>query len=152
MFIKFVKFNKKFVNFYMLYFSNKLYATDNLILKLMNSAICKRVLEKDIFKEWSKILDHSFNNISGAIPSCMDNFTSMVRKEEYHSLLIGPSYLGRFAPYVFLYDVLEMWKGIEHHFGRNVEFLQLIDLSRNKLIGEIPKELTNLLELIQLNL
>ncbi|GLT82355.1 hypothetical protein SLE2022_007400 [Rubroshorea leprosula] len=45
-----------------------------------------------------------------------------------------------------------MWKGTEYEFEKNLKNLRLIDLSSNKLTGEIPQQICSLFELVQLNL
>ncbi|CAI8611176.1 unnamed protein product [Vicia faba] len=47
---------------------------------------------------------------------------------------------------------LLMWKGTEQQFKNYKLILRSIDLSSNQLIGEIPKEIENLIELVSLNL
>ncbi|KAK1364383.1 putative serine-threonine protein kinase, plant-type [Heracleum sosnowskyi] len=80
------------------------------------------------------------NEISGTIPSCFDNLTSMVQKGSEVSQHI--------------YSLLNPFKekGQEFEYGRNFAYLKMIDLSTNKLTGEIPKGITRLLELKGLNL
>ncbi|XP_062076817.1 receptor-like protein EIX2 isoform X2 [Humulus lupulus] len=45
-----------------------------------------------------------------------------------------------------------IWKGVEYEYQSILGLLRLIDLSSNKLTGEIPAEVTRLVELTQLNL
>ncbi|XP_031091402.1 receptor-like protein EIX2 isoform X4 [Ipomoea triloba] len=45
-----------------------------------------------------------------------------------------------------------IWKGIEREYGKNLKFMKFIDLSSNKLVGEIPIEITDLHMLNSLNL
>ncbi|CAL5190339.1 unnamed protein product [Lathyrus oleraceus] len=47
---------------------------------------------------------------------------------------------------------LLMWKGAEQQFKNNKLILRSIDLSSNQLIGDIPEEIQNLIELVSLNL
>ena len=47
--------------------------------------------------------------------------------------------------------MLVRWKGKEYEYENPIRLLRIIDLSSNSLIGEIPKELTYLVELVQLN-
>ncbi|KAK8358681.1 hypothetical protein V6Z11_A04G039100 [Gossypium hirsutum] len=74
------------------------------------------------------ILDLSVNKISGTIPSCLNNFTSMTKK-----------------------PALLTWKGTKQSYPQ-LGLLLAIDLSCNKLTGEIPEELSSLRELVALNL
>jgi len=45
-----------------------------------------------------------------------------------------------------------MWKGAEQQFKNNKLILRSIDLSSNQLIGNIPEDIRNLIELVSLNL
>ncbi|XVF04200.1 hypothetical protein REPUB_Repub05bG0061900 [Reevesia pubescens] len=49
-------------------------------------------------------------------------------------------------------EALLMWKGEKHKYDKILGLLLAIDLSSNKLVGEIPEELTSLQELVALNL
>ncbi|PON98097.1 LRR domain containing protein, partial [Trema orientale] len=105
-----------------------------------------------------QILDLSSNNLSGAIPSCIENFTSMVRKGHLMatiSIIIRPH--GVLGYLTFSFDIYEsiasiMWKGLEYKYDNILGLLRIIDLSSNKLTGEIPVEVTHLVQLVQLNL
>ena len=44
------------------------------------------------------------------------------------------------------------WKGSEFEYKNTLGLIKSIDLSSNNLFGEIPKEITGLLELVSLNL
>ena len=46
---------------------------------------------------------------------------------------------------------LVKWKGREFEYKNTLGLVKSIDLSSNKLMGEIPKEVTALLELVSLN-
>ncbi|XP_062102291.1 receptor-like protein EIX2 isoform X1 [Humulus lupulus] len=95
--------------------------------------------------QYIQILDISHNRIYGAIPSCMNNFTSMAENSEEFFESISIRSIGSFKTSV-------IWKGKEYENIRNVDLFRIIDLSSNKLIGEIPMELTYLVGLNQLNL
>ncbi|KAG8386465.1 hypothetical protein BUALT_Bualt03G0151500 [Buddleja alternifolia] len=45
-----------------------------------------------------------------------------------------------------------MWKGVESEYKRILGLVKFIDLSSNKLTGEIPNEITSLVGLVSLNL
>ncbi|WOH09475.1 hypothetical protein DCAR_0728932 [Daucus carota subsp. sativus] len=90
-------------------------------------------------------LDLSINRISGTIPTCFNNFTAMIHKSTEATEL---NYnLNHSTP-----NVLARWKGQEFEYGRNFAYLKMIDLSTNELMGEIPTEITRLLQLKGLNL
>ena len=69
MFIRFVKFNQMFVNFYVMFFlTNYKPKLTNLSLKLINSAILQKCLEKGyFFKEGSKIQPFCLEALSNEI-------------------------------------------------------------------------------------
>lgn len=85
-----------------------------------------------------RVLDLSLNELSGNIPECLDEIEGM-KEDVFQSLLFS-------SESIFL-----MWKGAVSEF-KNLELLQNIDFSSNKLIGEIPKEITKLVGLVSLNL
>nr|XP_048322337.1 receptor-like protein EIX2 [Ziziphus jujuba var. spinosa] len=107
-----------------------------------------------------QILDVSLNDLSGFIPRCFHTFTRMVHKvNDYVSssvstgidslYTIDPSrgYGRIFVNYEYI-----TWKGKNYKYDKNLWLLRIIDLSSNKLTGEIPINLTNLVVLVQLNL
>nr|GLL35391.1 probable leucine-rich repeat receptor-like protein kinase At1g35710 [Ipomoea trifida] len=103
-----------------------------------------------------QIIDLSSNHLSGSIPTC---FNSLMTK--YDGFMPSMGFYG-FAQQIYgiLYSIQEvvfdsewlMWKGVEREYGMNLEFMKLIDLSSNKLVGEIPVEITDLHMLDSLNL
>ncbi|KAK8300609.1 hypothetical protein V6Z11_D05G399000 [Gossypium hirsutum] len=112
------------------------------------------------------ILDLSVNKISGTIPPCLNNFTSMVkqvsldRRLEHHILDTGPRVLSLEGVYSepiwiiqvrYIDEALLTWKGTKQSYPE-LGLLLAIDLSCNKLTGEIPEELSSLQELVVLNL
>ncbi|XP_052883587.1 receptor-like protein EIX2 [Gossypium arboreum] len=105
--------------------------------------------------KYLQILDLSVNKISGTIPSCLiNNFTSMAKKEsldrriEHHILYNG---LVWFFQVRYVDEALLTWKGTKQSYPQ-LGLLLAIDLSSNKLTGEIPEELNSLQELVALNL
>ncbi|KAI3457327.1 hypothetical protein Pfo_013990 [Paulownia fortunei] len=90
-----------------------------------------------------QILDLSINNISGTIPQCFNNFTSFVEKNTTTTLVFRALY----SDYA-----LVQWKGRESEYRRNLQLLTLIDLSSNRLVGNIPGAFSRLRGLISLNL
>ncbi|KAH6835602.1 hypothetical protein C2S53_007636 [Perilla frutescens var. hirtella] len=109
-----------------------------------------------------QILDLAQNNISGGIPKCFDNFSSFVDKRAtWRKYSIGFSYPG--FGYVFnisgkdftefYYDyALVQWKGQELEYKKTLGLVKLIDLSSNKLVGNIPRSFSSMRALISLNL
>ncbi|TYI84981.1 hypothetical protein E1A91_D05G405800v1 [Gossypium mustelinum] len=116
--------------------------------------------------KYLQILDLSVNKISGTIPPCLNNFTSMAKKVsldrriEHHILDTGPRFLsleGVYGEPIWIIQVryvdeaLLTWKGTKQSYPQ-LGLLLAIDLSCNKLTGEIPEELSSLQELVVLNL
>ncbi|KAL5539099.1 hypothetical protein UlMin_044184 [Ulmus minor] len=92
-----------------------------------------------------QVLDLSRNNLSGFVPLCFSNLTAMTLDNVTISNL-------RRDPYKHSTPSTNvMWKGIDTEFGANLQYLRNIDLSRNRLSGEIPESIT-LLKLNTLNL
>ncbi|XP_039686057.1 receptor-like protein EIX2 [Medicago truncatula] len=96
-----------------------------------------------------QILDLSNNILMGSIPHCVGNLTAMIQ---------GWKPFVSFAPgelrYIEWYeqDVSQVIKGREDHYTRNLKFVANVDLSNNSLTGSIPKEITLLTALRELNL
>ncbi|PPR92679.1 hypothetical protein GOBAR_AA27990 [Gossypium barbadense] len=106
--------------------------------------------------KYLQILDLSVNKISGTIPPCLNNFTSMAKKEsldrriEHNILDTGPRFLS-LEGVRYVDEALLTWKGTKQSYPQ-LGLLLAIDLSCNKLTGEIPEELSSLPELVVLNL
>ncbi|KAJ6764864.1 RECEPTOR-LIKE PROTEIN 12 ISOFORM X1 [Salix koriyanagi] len=103
-----------------------------------------------------RILDLSLNNITGAIPECLNNLTAMVRRGESETV-IGNHYLIKKLGAVlsggyYINKARVGLKGRDYEYERNLGLLRVIDFSGNNLSGEIPEEITGLLELVALNL
>ncbi|KAL6320104.1 hypothetical protein AAG906_004613 [Vitis piasezkii] len=100
-----------------------------------------------------QILDLSGNNMSGTIPRCLSNFTAMTKKGSltitYNFSSYNPNGVSGYWSYVDM--ELVKWKGREFEYKNTLGLVKSIDLSSNKLTGEIPKEVTDLLELVSLN-
>ncbi|KAI5343799.1 hypothetical protein L3X38_011675 [Prunus dulcis] len=118
-----------------------------------------------------QILDFSVNNISGSIPKCLINLTAMAQKgnsslTSTHSYTRGGNLVSRHATgshgillrhndlgiITYEDDVRFMWKGRMQTYKSTLGLVKRIDLSSNRLIGEIPTEITHLVELVSLNL
>ncbi|KAK6125782.1 hypothetical protein DH2020_040476 [Rehmannia glutinosa] len=98
-----------------------------------------------------QILDLSDNMVSGTIPKCVDNFTAMVIKRD-----LSQFYLDEIQYYIFSKGFLESasitTKGSELYYDTILSLVTNIDFSKNNLSGDIPKEITSLVELRSLNL
>lgn len=102
-----------------------------------------------------QILDLSNNNITGSIPKCFNNFSGMVQKGggsviTYNYSIPWEGTLPRTDSYTDK-ELIE-WKGRELQYETTLGLVKSIDLSFNELSGEIPGEVTDLLDLISLNL
>lgn len=98
-----------------------------------------------------QVFDLSINKISGIIPKCLDNLTAMTDRpgsEQKISDLLGPPELF----YTLLDAAYFTWKGKAINFVNHNIFVELVDLSTNALIGDIPSEITKLVGLDSLNL
>ncbi|PQQ15388.1 LRR receptor-like serine/threonine-protein kinase GSO2 isoform X1 [Prunus yedoensis var. nudiflora] len=100
-----------------------------------------------------QILDFSMNFISGSIPECLTNLTTLAQKGN-PSLNISHSYVMSKRRWEDIYedDATFMWKGGMQTYKSTLGLVKRIDLSSNKLTGEIPSEITHLVGLVSLNL
>ncbi|KAH7841823.1 hypothetical protein Vadar_034716 [Vaccinium darrowii] len=104
------------------------------------------------------ILDFSQNDLSGNLPRCFDNFSALVHRDDSMEENIGLDYIevrtgdNAYMWGTYLANALVQWKGQEREYGKNLGLLKMIDLSCNKLSGEIPQEIASLVELVSLNL
>ncbi|KAK4368889.1 hypothetical protein RND71_012681 [Anisodus tanguticus] len=99
-----------------------------------------------------QLLDLSGNHLSGRIPQCFGNFTTL-------QLLKDGSSVGYdFNPYVsrgaIVYhgNALVQWKNKESEYHNTLWLLKTIDLSSNELVGDIPEDLSRMNTLLSLNL
>ncbi|KAL8459267.1 hypothetical protein ACS0TY_036665 [Phlomoides rotata] len=105
-----------------------------------------------------QILDLSDNSLSGKIPRCVYNFTAMAT-ERIYSLNAQHVTVFRAASYSYsvdTWDLLEsaavVTKGRKAQYDTILWLVTNLDLSNNNLSGDIPEELTSLIELRSLNL
>ncbi|KAJ0669691.1 putative non-specific serine/threonine protein kinase [Helianthus annuus] len=76
-----------------------------------------------------RILDLAHNNLTGSIPRCFGELHGMTKNISYHVL-----------------------KGVALEYRKTLQFVTNLDLSGNKLVGEIPETLTALDTLVGFNL
>ncbi|KAL6290311.1 hypothetical protein ACE6H2_007821 [Prunus campanulata] len=102
-----------------------------------------------------QILDLSMNNISGTMPKCLTTWTTLAQNghsspsiEHYNYFEWGESSYS--WPYVD--EASLTWKGVRSKYKSILGLVKSIDLSCNKLSGEIPTEITYLVGLVSLNL
>ncbi|XP_047941003.1 receptor-like protein EIX1 [Salvia hispanica] len=105
-----------------------------------------------------RILDLSKNNLSGKIPDCFNSFTSMAKKDSpfthlghYYSFYYNDNLPNENVVKYFEYSSIQ-WKGQESEYRKHLILLKLIDLSSNRLSGNIPQSFSNMKGLISLNL
>ncbi|XP_047938877.1 receptor-like protein EIX2 isoform X2 [Salvia hispanica] len=107
-----------------------------------------------------RIIDLSKNILSGKLPDCFNNFTSMAQNSTPADLVrLGYVYSFTYSPPLpnqnfkryFGYSLFT-WKEQESEYRKNLIFLKLIDLSSNRLSGNIPKSFSSMKGLVSLNL
>ncbi|CAH9140448.1 unnamed protein product [Cuscuta epithymum] len=108
-----------------------------------------------------QLLDLSMNHISGTLPNCLSNLTQMmiITKGGYISTISNTlAFNITYSNYIWHTasvedEIIEVrWKGVFSEFGNTLRDVKSIDLSSNTLSGEIPIEITSLVELVSLNL
>ncbi|PQQ17303.1 LRR receptor-like serine/threonine-protein kinase GSO2 isoform X1 [Prunus yedoensis var. nudiflora] len=98
-----------------------------------------------------QILDFSMNNFSGSIPKCLNNLTTLAQKGK--SSMEITHFLERSdGTTTYEDDETFVWKGRMYSYKNTLGLVKRIDLSSNILTGEIPSEITHLVELVSLNL
>ncbi|KAL1557116.1 receptor-like protein EIX1 [Salvia divinorum] len=104
-----------------------------------------------------QILDLSDNKLSGVIPRCVHNFTAMAVKKslpDLYKLYGGEKSIYSFSIYIggFIESALIVLKRSKLQYDTILPLVTTIDFSNNNLYGDIPTEVTYLLELGSLNL
>jgi Leucine-rich repeat (LRR) protein len=98
-----------------------------------------------------QILDLSHNKLFGSIPRCVNNFSAMTTNQnssQLFSLYFGPNNYGSIP---FESELLVI-KGNVMEYSTILQLVIIIDVSKNNLSREIPKEVTSLQGLQSLNL
>ncbi|CAI9262757.1 unnamed protein product [Lactuca saligna] len=90
-----------------------------------------------------QILDLAYNNLTGTIPPCVGNLNGMV---------VGHSMNMYYSDIDDDKNVIQVMKGVDLEYTTTWRMVYNMDLSSNKLVGEIPVELTALNMLVGLNL
>ncbi|KAJ0763901.1 putative non-specific serine/threonine protein kinase [Helianthus annuus] len=92
------------------------------------------------------ILDIAHNSLTGSIPHCFGELSGMVEATDAFD------YEQLYGEEINLMDVIQVFKGSELEYTKTIYIVVNMDLSSNKLTGEIPVELTALASLMGLNL
>ncbi|KAK2967109.1 hypothetical protein RJ640_004085 [Escallonia rubra] len=92
------------------------------------------------------VIDLGSNNLTGKIPACLSNLTGMVTNG---STRRNSSF---YVSSTIYQQMMAAIKGAEIEYTSTLGLLVIMDLSSNKLEGEIPEELTRLSGLLGLNL
>ncbi|WVZ15492.1 hypothetical protein V8G54_013058, partial [Vigna mungo] len=113
------------------------------------------------YLERIQLFDLSRNNLSGGIPTCLNNFTALsgnnINKTETENRVhwYNNTYYEIYSISSYSYYTLQitwMWKGVERNFANPELTLRSIDLSCNDLTGKMPREITYMFGLVSLNL
>ncbi|KAL2967289.1 hypothetical protein AAZX31_16G166500 [Glycine max] len=101
-----------------------------------------------------QVLDLAQNNLSGNIPSCFSNLIAMTVKNQSTDPRIYSEahYSTSYSSTQSIVSVLLWLKGRGDEYRNILGLVTSIDLSSNKLLGEIPREITSLNGLNFLNL
>ncbi|XP_062015937.1 receptor-like protein EIX2 [Rosa rugosa] len=98
-----------------------------------------------------QLLDLSRNCFSGTIPQCLNNLTTLAQKGSS-----SPSIMHSvFATIYYVHyedDASLIWKGRMSKYKSTLGLVKSIDFSSNRLDGEIPRQITDLIGLVSLNL
>ena len=101
-----------------------------------------------------QVLDLSQNNLIGNIPTCFNSFKTMTQMNKSTTALIyceAVNYRSEYS-YHTIVSVLLWLKGRGDEYKNFLGLVTSIDLSNNNLVGEIPREITDLNGLMFLNL
>ncbi|KRH08998.1 hypothetical protein GLYMA_16G187700v4 [Glycine max] len=124
------------------------------ILRLRSNSFAGHIPKEICQMSLLQVLDLAQNNLSGNIPSCFSNLSSMTLMNQSTDprissvALLSPYYSSR----VSIVSVLLWLKGRGDEYRNILGLVTSIDLSSNKLLGEIPREITYLNGLNFLNL
>jgi EIX receptor 1/2 len=103
-----------------------------------------------------QILDLSQNNITGTIPRCLNNFTVMAQTQSSYVSIPHPYISSSRTSFLLTSDYIDnllvTFKEKSLEYSKTLGLVKVINLSSNKLKGEIPREITSLSGLIGLNL
>ncbi|KAJ0954590.1 putative non-specific serine/threonine protein kinase [Helianthus annuus] len=112
------------------------------VLRLHKNNFTGRIPHSLCKSQQLQIIDLAHNNLIGSIPHCFGELDGMKGKSfhGFHLLLYGYG------------DVMQVLKGVSLDYTKTLQVVINMDLSSNKLVGEIPRELMALDALLGLNL
>ncbi|KAH6824285.1 hypothetical protein C2S53_011782 [Perilla frutescens var. hirtella] len=128
------------------------------ILILRSNNLSGEISSEICHLNFLQILDLSNNKLSGITPRCLYNFTAMAVKRSLSNLykVYGSERswytYSFFSSGGFIESALIVKKGGKLQYDTLLPLVTSIDLSMNNLSGDIPNELTSLLELGSLNM
>ncbi|MFS8000901.1 putative non-specific serine/threonine protein kinase [Helianthus anomalus] len=101
------------------------------VLRLHKNKFTGRIPHSLCKSQQLQILDLAHNNLIGSIPYCFGELDGMKGKSFHgcHLLLFGYG------------DVMQVFKGVSLEYTKTLQVVINMDLSSNKLAGEIPREL-----------
>ncbi|PON32269.1 LRR domain containing protein, partial [Parasponia andersonii] len=124
----------------------------NLVILSLRSNHFYRSIPSSLFEVLNlQLLDLSSNNLSRSLPNCLGNFTTMktsgsVEMNIEHEYLINDDAFGA-ALETYEDEILLMWKGKLSKYGCTLRLVKSIDLLSKNIVGEIPREITERVEL-----
>ncbi|GLU03828.1 hypothetical protein SLE2022_210040 [Rubroshorea leprosula] len=109
------------------------------VLSLKSNEFYENIPPSLCYVESLQVLDLTTNNLSGAIPSCLNNLTIMAqtRSSNLHQSYPFNVFLNGIVMKVGVDYASIVWKRVEQEFRKTVNLLKIIDLPSNRLIGEI---------------
>ncbi|WCJ39123.1 Receptor-like protein EIX1 [Euphorbia peplus] len=93
--------------------------------------------------------DVSDNNLNGTIPTCIGNMWGLIGRTSYQ---LEPFNLSNNSSLEYYIRRSTIMRKMKVEFSTILSFLGFLDLSNNKLVGEIPDGITSLPNLLSLNL
>ncbi|CAL5423077.1 unnamed protein product [Camellia sinensis] len=102
------------------------------------------------------VLNLANNNLTGKIPRSLGSISKLKRFDPTIYVIYDQTYTirdgeeGYYSPHYVL-SALLVWKGREYEYKNTLGLVKSIDLSSNKLTGEIPSNITRLVGLVAMN-
>ncbi|KAG4380546.1 hypothetical protein GLYMA_16G191800v4 [Glycine max] len=124
------------------------------ILRLRSNSFSGHIPNEICQMSLLQVLDLAKNNLSGNIPSCFRNLSAMtlVNRSPFPQIYSYAPNDTAYSSASGIVSVLLWLKGRGDEYGSILGLVTSIDLSSNKLLGEIPREITDLNRLNFLNL